>query len=193
MPWNDPGPGTRAETPTAPGGARTAESRVAREELRTAAAEFARGAMGVARGVWDGVVERVASGKNGDVAIVSLAHGKVNAMDVELCEAVTARFEALRQGDSTAVVLTAQGSVFSAGVDLKRIVDGGAAYAERFIPALCGMFEAVLFHPRPVVAAINGHAIAGGCVLACAADLRLMADGPGRIGAPVRPQDGVVE
>ncbi|HSQ19581.1 MAG TPA: enoyl-CoA hydratase/isomerase family protein, partial [Blastocatellia bacterium] len=39
-------------------------------------------------------------------------------------------------------------------------------------------------YPKPVVAAINGHAIAGGCVLACAADYRLMAQQTGRIGVP---------
>jgi enoyl-CoA hydratase len=44
------------------------------------------------------------------------------------------------------------------------------------------MFDAVFHFPRPVVAAINGHAIAGGCVLACCADRRLMAQGNSRIG-----------
>src|SRR6266705_2987708 len=45
-----------------------------------------------------------------------------------------------------------------------------------------GDIDVVFFYPKPVVAAINGHAIAGGCVLACAADQRLMARGSGRIG-----------
>ena len=44
------------------------------------------------------------------------------------------------------------------------------------------MFAAVFSYPKPIVAAINGHAIAGGCVLACAADRRLMAREAGRIG-----------
>jgi serine/threonine-protein kinase len=67
IPWNEPGSsGAPGEAPPQVG-KRVADSRVAKEELRTAAAEFARGAMGVARGVWDGVVERVGSGKNGDV------------------------------------------------------------------------------------------------------------------------------
>jgi enoyl-CoA hydratase len=42
----------------------------------------------------------------------------------------------------------------------------------------------IFFFPKPVVAAVNGHAIAGGCVLACCADRRLMAKGAGRIGIP---------
>ena len=44
------------------------------------------------------------------------------------------------------------------------------------------MFATVFGYPRPVVAAINGHAIAGGCVLACACDRRLMARDAGKIG-----------
>jgi enoyl-CoA hydratase len=43
-------------------------------------------------------------------------------------------------------------------------------------------YDAAFFHPKPVIAAINGHAIAGGCVLACCADRRIMAGDGGRIG-----------
>jgi enoyl-CoA hydratase len=46
------------------------------------------------------------------------------------------------------------------------------------------MFETLFAFPKPVVAAVNGHAIAGGCVMACAADYRMMARAPGRIGIP---------
>ena len=46
------------------------------------------------------------------------------------------------------------------------------------------MFQALFAFPKPVVAAVNGHAIAGGCILVCAADWRLMAREPGRIGIP---------
>jgi len=52
----------------------------------------------------------------------------------------------------------------------------------KFLPSLHRLYDAVFFHPKPVVAAINGHAIAGGCVLACCGDRRIMARGGGRIG-----------
>jgi enoyl-CoA hydratase len=63
---------------------------------------------------------------------------------------------------------------------LRAIMDGGADYNDRFLAAISDAFLAVFDHPAPVVAAINGHAIAGGCVLAMAADIRLMSSG--RIG-----------
>src|SRR5262245_63242137 len=101
-------------------------------------------------------------------------------MSMEFCEALTARFAEIPP--ACAVVMTATGRTFSAGVDLVRLLEGGAPYIRKFLPALSTMFAAVFSHPPPVVAAINGHAIAGGCVLACAADRRLMARDGGRIG-----------
>lgn len=116
------------------------------------------------------------------VAILTLAHGKANTLDTEFCDALAARFDALRSDPAKAAVMTGQGKIFSAGVDLKRLSEGGAGYVRRFLPALHRLYDAVFFHPKPVVAAINGHAIAGGCVLAACADRRIMAQGTARIG-----------
>jgi enoyl-CoA hydratase len=116
------------------------------------------------------------------IAIVQLAHGKANAMDTEFCDAVTKAFAKLKSAKARAVVLTGQGGMFSAGVNLIRARDGGAPYIRKFLPVLNKMFDTVFHFPKPVVAAINGHAIAGGCVLACCADRRLMARETGRMG-----------
>src|SRR3712207_1415367 len=111
-----------------------------------------------------------------DVAVLRIEHGRVGALDVELLDALS---EAVTASDR-ALVLTGSGSSFSAGVDLRRILDGGRPYTDKLLAALSRTFRAMFDHPRPTVAAVNGHAIAGGCVLALACDLRLMS--AGRIG-----------
>jgi enoyl-CoA hydratase len=60
-----------------------------------------------------------------EVTVVRFRHGKVNALDLELLKAITAAVRGV--DDDRAVVLTGTGGAFSAGVDLRRIVDGGPA------------------------------------------------------------------
>jgi enoyl-CoA hydratase len=110
------------------------------------------------------------------VTIVRIDHPPVNAFDLGLVDDAIATVRGI-QGP---IVLTGVGTCFSAGVDLRAIMDGGADYNDRFLAAISDAFLAVFDHAAPVVAAINGHAIAGGCVLAMAADVRLMS--AGRIG-----------
>ena len=114
------------------------------------------------------------------IVTLRLAHGKVSALDVELCEELRGQFDQAR--DARAVILTGTGSIFSAGVDLFRLTSEGAPYVERFWPALNGMLADLFVFPRPVVAAANGHAIAGGCFLVACSDYRLMSGG--KIGVP---------
>jgi enoyl-CoA hydratase len=120
----------------------------------------------------------------GDVALLRMAHGKANALDLDLCNALTTELEAYRQSAAKALVVTGSGRIFSAGVDLVRVVNEGAPYLRAFLPAVSRAFETLFSLLKPVVAAVNGHAIAGGCVIACAADSRVMARAPGRIGIP---------
>jgi enoyl-CoA hydratase len=107
------------------------------------------------------------------VTIVRLDNAPVNALDLDLLEVIITAMPGV-QGP---VVITGAGRAFSAGVDLRALIDGGRDYAEHFVSALSAAFLAVYDHPAPVIAAINGHAIAGGCVLAMCADVRLMSGG----------------
>lgn len=125
--------------------------------------------------LWIIVLAVIETTMNGEIAVLTLAHGPVNALDLELLTALPAAFAAV--ADAAAVVLTGTGRCFSAGVDLKRIVAGGPEYVVEFLPALSNAVLAVFDHPRPVVAAVNGHALAGGCVLAAACDVRVMSGG----------------
>jgi enoyl-CoA hydratase len=122
--------------------------------------------------------------RRGEVAVLRLEHGKANALDLELLAGLAARLDEIEGSAARALVLTGRGAIFSAGVDLFRLLDGGSGYLERFLPALDAALLRLFTFPRPAVAAVNGHAIAGGCILALACDHRLLADGPGRIGVP---------
>ena len=119
------------------------------------------------------------------IAVVRLEHGKANALDTELLTAIADECEALPASGARAVVLTGRGNIFCAGVDLFRVLDEGPDYMDTFGPALIRAFRALFELPLPVVAAANGHAIAGGCLMVCASDYRILERG--RIGVPELP------
>lgn len=116
------------------------------------------------------------------VALLVMRHGKVNALDTELCQALCGALDDAAAGGAAAVVLTGDGPVFSAGVDLKRVTAGREEYVAGFLPELRRAFTRLATFEQPVVAAVNGHAIAGGFILLAAADWAVMGDGAGRIG-----------
>jgi len=118
------------------------------------------------------------------ITILSFDHGKVNTIDIELFTELIEQLENLEKSECKAVVLTGAGSSFSAGVDLFRLLKDGNAYIESFVPLLTNGLLKLFTFPKPLVAAVNGHAIAGGCIVACACDYRLMAEGNCKIGAP---------
>ncbi|HVW39821.1 MAG TPA: enoyl-CoA hydratase/isomerase family protein [Amycolatopsis sp.] len=122
--------------------------------------------------------------KVGDVAVLRLTNGRANVLDIELCRELVERLDEAGFAGQRAVVLTGQGGVFSGGVDLLRVRDGGPAYVREFLPALSDAFLALFGFPGPTVAAVNGHAIAGGAVLAAACDRRVMNAARGRVGWP---------
>ena len=122
---------------------------------------------------------------DGGVALIRMSNEPANVLTPEFSNALDAEFDRARaDGEVEAVVLTGTGSAFSAGVELFRVVDEGAAYVESLLASLGVLFSNLRAFPKPLVAAVNGHAIAGGGVIACACDYRVMSAGKGRIGLP---------
>lgn len=126
----------------------------------------------------------IAREDNDSIAILRLSHGKASALDIELLRALDSELQGVDQSERRALVLTGTGNIFSAGVDLFRILEGGREYVESFLPVLTSTFRRLFELPLPVVAAVNGHAIAGGGILVECCDHRLLARGRGRIGFP---------
>jgi enoyl-CoA hydratase len=116
------------------------------------------------------------------VAVVEIDDGKVNAIQRQFLEELGDALDRVVAEDARAVVIVGRPGCYSAGLDLKNLPTLDTQEL-RAVLALFGetMLRLFLFE-RPVVAAITGHAIAGGCILALAADRRLMAEGPFRIG-----------
>jgi enoyl-CoA hydratase/carnithine racemase len=112
--------------------------------------------------------------QQGPVTIVALKRPPANAMNIEFLEQIAAVFDRLgRDSSLRSIVLTGHGKSFSAGVDLKAVPHYSDADQRRMLTALNRAFLAVYGFPAPVIGAINGHAIAGGLVLALCCDWRI--------------------
>ena len=117
------------------------------------------------------------------VAVVRLKRGKGNALSPALVEEL---LEALRRPEvakeSQALVLTGEGRFFSTGLDLIELARLDRAGMVLFLDRLQGLLASLYVWSRPVVAAVNGHAVAGGCLLSLCADWRVVAQGEARMG-----------
>ena len=119
--------------------------------------------------------------EHGRVAVVTLDRPPANALTRAFFDELLQTLDRLRAPEVRAVVVTGTGRFFSAGLDLFEVFGYPPAEFDEFTTRFDAGFGALFAFPKPVVAAVNGHAIAGGAVLA-AADVRLLANGEGRTG-----------
>lgn len=93
-----------------------------------------------------------------------------NALGTKMMDFLLGELEAAA---GAPVLLTGKGDAFSAGLNLKEIQTLDAAGMEAFLRKLERLVSALYTYSGPTVAAVNGHAIAGGCILALCCDLRV--------------------
>jgi enoyl-CoA hydratase len=117
-----------------------------------------------------------------DVAVIRLAAGKGNALTPEVLADLDRRVRDFEAGPARAAVIVGEGRFFSAGFALPALIELDRDGMRRFLVLFGDVMARVFACAKPVVAAVNGHAIAGGCVLALQCDYRVMADGDGKIG-----------
>ena len=119
------------------------------------------------------------------VAVVVLASGKVNALDEPTIDELKDRFRELEADEAVrAVIFSGEGKFFSFGFDIPGFLGYSKPDFSRFLTKFTDLYTYLFTYPKPVVAALNGHTVAGGLMLALA--MRQEASWPreaGRIGS----------
>ncbi len=111
------------------------------------------------------------------VAVIRLDRPKMNALNADIQRQIAAAALQLDgRDDVAAVVLTGGEHVFAAGADIKEMVTLSYSDMVRRSVVLQDTFSAVAGIGKPVVAAVNGYALGGGCELALCADIRIAAE-----------------
>lgn len=121
---------------------------------------------------------------HGAIHHLRMARAPVNALDPGLCRAITDALRSAVADGARGIVLAGGAKVFSAGLDVPYLLSLEADRSA-LLQAWEAFFETartLAASPVPVVAAMAGHAPAGGCVLALCCDYRVLAEGPFRIG-----------
>ncbi len=121
----------------------------------------------------------VVTNRVGDLTVITMDDGKVNAMNPALIQELDEGLDEAMQGRG--VLLVGREKVFSAGLDLKLVEQGNLDEAREFLRLFNAFLRRLILYPRPMVAAVNGHAIGAGAILALACDLRVGVP-EGRIG-----------
>jgi enoyl-CoA hydratase len=119
--------------------------------------------------------------RNGEVSTVTMDDGKVNVFSIPMLRSLHDAFDHAER-DGTVVLLTGRPGYFSAGFDLNVLRDGSPEDAVTLLRLGATLAERILSFPAPVAVACTGHAFPAGAFLLMAADSRIAADGPFKLG-----------
>lgn len=123
-------------------------------------------------------IERV-----GQIAMLRIDRPPANAIDLELADEFATALESIETSDDiNALIVTGAGNCFSAGLDLKVVPTYNRERQQAMVMHLNRLFGGLYGLPLPTIAAVNGHAIAGGVILTLGCDYRIGAEGDYKLG-----------
>ncbi len=116
------------------------------------------------------------------VAALTLLRGKVNALNIEVVKELRSLFQTMEVDPQVnAVIVTGHDKFFSFGFDIPEFLSFNKEEFANYLAAFTDLYTYIFLYPKPVVAALNGHTIAGGCMLALACDYRVMVTGKAKM------------
>lgn len=112
-----------------------------------------------------------------------ISRGKVNALNEEVVLELKDTFRTLAADEAVrAVIITGQGKFFSFGSDIPEFMHYSKEDFTTYVTRYTELYTDLFLFPKPVGAALNGHTVAGGCMLVTACDVRLMVGGRAKTG-----------
>lgn len=124
----------------------------------------------------------VQSQKVDGIGTLMLGRGKVNALNGSVVDQVREVLKSFEHDPEVrAIILTGAGKFFSFGFDIPEFLSFSRAQFTQYLTNFTDLYTYLFLYPKPVVAALNGHTIAGGCMLALACDSRVMVIGKAKI------------
>ncbi len=128
-------------------------------------------------------MENIIITKKENFAILKLNRGRGNAINMAMMNDIIEALDNLKKDDSVrGVLLAGNEGIFSVGLDVKELLMLDKAGTKTFFTLFGKMVIKMAGFPKIIIAAIDGHSPAGGCVMAICCDYRVMADGPYTIG-----------
>ena len=120
--------------------------------------------------------------KSDGIVTLMIKRGKVNALNNTVIDEMRVLLKAFeRDPEVKSIILTGSGKFFSFGFDIPEFLSFTKGQFREYLVNFTDLYTYIFSYPKPVVAALNGHTIAGGCMLALACDHRVMVCGKARI------------
>lgn len=120
--------------------------------------------------------------KSDQIATLVLKRGKVNALNDTVVDQLRDSFKSLENDPEVkAIILTGTEKFFSFGFDIPEFLSFTKIRFTQYLNNFTDLYTYIFVYPKPVIAALNGHTVAGGCMLALACDYRVMVTGKAKI------------